>query len=185
MRSLQNDAAEWMVHEANEVMMDIYRKKTEKEDTPPLAFDGGDEQEEEGEGGGAVDELLDDGSDYEWNVHKYTQQQQTQAQLELLQQEIQLLKQQQQSDGAAGMSYTSKLESVIAEVLKTQGFSDEEIKMVENQPQLIDQLLNAKKPDPQLSDPQAPDPQAPDPQAPGGLPSDVQTAVHDQGITIT
>ena len=149
------------------------------------------------------------------------QQQQAQTQLELLQQEIERLKQQQQSDGAvavagsekampnvgtveqqplttrvgapiqqdvsvsnaltggAGMSDTSKLESVIAEVLKTQGFSDEEIKMVEDQPQLIDDLLNAKKPDPQL-----PDPQAPDPQAPGGLPSDVQTAGLDQGITI-
>ena len=84
--------------------------------------------------------------------------------------------------GGAEMSDTSKLESVITEFLKTQGFSDEEIKMVENQPQLIDQLLNAKKPDPQLSDPQAPDPQLPDPQAPGGLPSDVQTAGLDQGI---
>ena len=71
---------------AEMMMAEIYRKKTEKEGNPPLAFYGGDEQqEEEEEGEGAVNELLaeteevvmeqleekeitDDGFDYEWNV---------------------------------------------------------------------------------------------------------------------
>ena len=54
----------------------------------------------------------------------------------------------------------------VLELMKERGFSDEEMEMVKEKPQLLDVFRNLLQPGPQVPIPQTPDPQTPGPQTP-------------------